>query len=778
MKTYITFILSLSMLAWHSLAAQPVSRIEGRIVDDQTGQPIANVNISLVGTSSGASTDLDGKYFIPGVPPGTYQMSISCVGYATLDLTDIIVTSAKPMVVSEALMPTTIVGQEARVTAGLFRRELIAPTSTRTLSREEIRRFPGGFEDVVRTVSLLPGIAAVNLGGRNDLLVRGGGPTENLYIVNGLEVPNINHFGSQGSSSGSLSFVNLDFVDGVEFSSGGFGAESGDKLSSVLSLKMRPARSDHFGGKVLVSATQYGFNTEGPINDKGGIIFSARQSYLDLIFRAAGLPFIPVYTDFNLVANYDLTPRDKLLIIGLAALDRIERDQSSQENRVTNAGIMDNSQDQVITGVDYTHIGMKVLTNISVNLNDNSYRFSQVDENEEEYFASDAVEREAVLKANSKIHLTDHDELRSGFSYKTAWLNNHTSFADTIYDRNGRKIAVDDLGLPQTISIKTSADKIGSYLKHERSWSFRLETDLGVRSDYYNFLNDKSYIAPRFSVSFQLTDKTRLKSSIGTYYQSPAYVWTLNPVNRNLKALRNDMGVLGFNHLLNEYFGLTTEVYYKNYSNLPTGATPETSYLVLTNSGVGYGGREDNFQSFGYIPLVSSGTGEAYGLEISLQKKYSRDCCYGQAALSIGRSEYTAANGKTYPGQFDQRVIFSVSGGFKPNPRWEYSGKFRFWTGSPYTPVYRPSANPSNPGEIQNIPDEYLTKRLKEGHHLDLRVDRRFNYTGWTMIVFMDIQNVYNYRLETLPSYDFWEDKVDNVNGIGILPSIGISAEF
>ena len=212
------------------------------------------------------------------------------------------------------------------------------------MSREEIRRFPGGFEDVVRTVSTLPGVAINASGGRNDLLVRGGGPSENLYIINNIEVPNINHFGTQGNSSGSLSFVNLDFVDNITFSTGGFKARYGDKMSSVLELKMTEGRNDRFGSKLLVSATQYGLNFEGPVTDRGNFIFSARQSYLDLIFKAAGLPFVPVYTDFNFLAHYDLSPRDKLFFLGLSAIDRVNRDQSSLENRVRNSALLDNTQ--------------------------------------------------------------------------------------------------------------------------------------------------------------------------------------------------------------------------------------------------------------------------------------------------------------------------------------------------------------------------------------------------------------------------------------------------
>ena len=224
-------------------------------------------------------------------------------------------------------------------------------------------------------------------------------------------------------------------------------------------------------------------------------------------------------------------------------------------------------------------------------------------------------------------------------------------------------------------------------------------------TDYYGFIDDSFYPAVRIALGYQLTERTKLKTSLGRYYQSPSYVWVVNPVNRSLKALRNDMGVIGINRLLTDYISLTGEVYYKRYRDLPTGATPGTNYLVLTNTGTGFGGREDDFQSFGFIPLISTAMGEAYGMEIAVQKKYSQDCCYGKASLSYGRSEYTAGNGETYPGQYDQTIVFQVSGGFKPSAKWELSGKFRIWTGAPYTPVYKPTENPLRPGEIQNIPE-------------------------------------------------------------------------
>lgn len=755
---------------------QSAGKIQGRVVDARTQAPLRGVNILVLDTVRGNVSDSLGNFIIEDVLPGVYRLRFSLLGYEPVIKSDVVVNAARPALVNAQLLETVVPGQEIIVTPGYFVEEFASPVSSTKLTAEEIRRFPGGFEDIVRTAATLPGVAVVNQGGRNDLLVRGGGPSENLYLINNIEVPNINHFGSQGSSSGSLSFVNLDFIDRVEFSTGGFGVRYGDKMSSVLSLGIRPGRADRLGGEATISATQFGLNLEGPFKAQGDFLFSARQSYLDLIFKAAGLPFVPRYTDFNFFANYNLSPRQKISVLALAALDRVGRDQSTLENRVTNAGNLDNTQNQFIAGVNWRRLFNQGFLDATLNTNYNGFRFSQIDEFEREYFNSKADETELNFKLTSYLNLHRAGGLYTGLAVKNIFNDNTTAFADTIYDRSGRRVPVGSLGLPPVNALDATAQKYAAYAEWEHKLSAQINFNFGVRGDYYGFLRDAFYPSARLSLGFRLAENLKLKTSAGRYYQSPSYVWVVNPVNEDLKALRNDMAIAGLEYLVRNDFNTSVEFYYKRYRDLPTGNIPgQTDYLVLTNTGVGYGGREDDFQSFGYFPLVSRGNGRAYGVELLLQKRFSEIPCYGQVSLGYTQSEYTAGNGRKYPGQFDQRFIFNVSGGYVFNARWEISGKFRYFTGAPYTPVYRPA---ENNGAIQNLPGEYLSRRLQAGHLLDVRVDRRLNFSNWAMIVFLDIQNIYNYRIPRRPTYDFWENRIDDHDDIGLLPSIGISAEF
>lgn len=770
----------ISLLVFLSLLhSQNFGIITGRIFDAKTKSPLGFANITIPGTNLGAESDSLGNFYVRRVPVGLRRVKAQFIGYIPQIKTDILVTTGKSAYVEIRLEEATYELEEAVFTVGYFPEEEKTQTSTVSLSAEEIRRFPGGFEDVVKTVSTLPGIAINSSGGRNDLLVRGGGPSENLFLINDIEVPNINHFSTQGSSSGSLSFVNLEFVDDVAFSTGGFSAEYGDKMSSTLALTIQNKDIRNFETKINLSATQYGINFKAPISNQGNLIFSARKSYLDLIFKAADLPFVPVYTDFNLFANYNLSPDDQLFILGLAAIDKIDRDQSNEENRVRNSVLLDNTQNIFIGGLNYRRLIRKGYLDFIISNNLYKYEFEQVDEEEVPYFTSNADENETNLKFNVYKSLTTRLGMKSGLSYKRIDTYNETLFADSIYDQNGNKIAAADLGILSDLKADNNSNKYAFYSDWDYLLNEYFDFKLGFRVDYYDFLNNKTSYSPRASIKFSYNPKISFKLSGGTYYQSPSTVWLTNKANRDLKPLRNDMGVLGLNYLFKDDLKFTLETYYKNYSDLPSGTVPGVNdYIVITNTGIGFGGREDNFQSFGYAGLNSEGKAYSYGADFSVQKKYSDTPFYGLSSISWSKTIVTPNNGKEYPGQYDQRFIFNLSGGYIFNDKWELAFKFRYFTGIPITPVYIPTENPENPGFVKNLPDEYLAKRLEEGHHLDVRVDRTFNFKASTLIVYLDIQNIYDFKVPQTPRYNFWEDKIEKYSSIGLLPTIGISYEF
>jgi hypothetical protein len=259
----------------------------------------------------------------------------------------------RPAIVNFELTVTAIELEGVVVQSDYFLRNPIEVGSIKSFSNEEIRRSAGGFEDVIRAVSVLPGVAQADPG-RNDLIVRGGGPSENLYLIDGIPVQNINHFGTQGATGGPLSYVNLDFVSGTTFSTGGFSVLNGDKLSSVLTIDIREGRKDKIGGKGTISATQFGLDLEGPVTSNSTFIVSARRSYLDFIFKAALFIRTEYYDGF---AKYDWKLDNKLYFVSfIAAFDNVKYFNDTEDQRYDNSRILGSDQTQYATGLSYRHL--------------------------------------------------------------------------------------------------------------------------------------------------------------------------------------------------------------------------------------------------------------------------------------------------------------------------------------------------------------------------------------------------------------------------------------
>lgn len=762
MKLYKIFFLSaiISFLLSDFDFAQSRGTIMGKVIDKQTKEPLPFVNISVLNENYGAATDINGNYKIENIPIGTYQLRASAIGYESQVKTDIIVSSGRPAMINFELMPTVIKLQDAVVEAEYFIKIPSEMVSVRGFSQEEIRRAPGGFEDVVRALSVLPGIAQADPG-RNDLVVRGGAPSENLYIVDGFVVQNINHFGSQGATGGPLSYINLDFVSNTTFSTGGFSAQYGDKLSSVLTINLREGRKDRFGGKATVSATQFGLNLEGPLAQNQTFLFSARRSYLDLIFRAAGFSFVPEYYDVLTKYNYDIDNKNKFSYLFIGAFDNVRFFNDTPEKRIDNTRALGSDQIQYVTGFSYRHIHSLGFFDIALGRNFVDYDTYQRDSSLNYIFKNLSREGENFLKADFNIITPRKSEFTFGF------IARHVRFKSDIKFPSFRTTFGEILPISD-FEIHKNYYKLGAYAQFNHVVLERVRINAGIRGDYFDAIKDKYSIAPRLGASIMLTPITNFNISVGRYHQSPSYIWLAAfEQNKNLKFIRTDQYIVGFDHLLREDIQAKIEFYYKDYANYPTSVV--RPYLTLANTGAGFAGADDNFSSFGLEPLVSAGKGFSRGIEFSLQKKSSQIPHYGIFSLTYGQTKFKGLDGILRNGAYDQTWIINLSAGYIFNPKYEASLKFRFATGKPYTPF--------NPDGTQSI-ENYLAKRLPEQHSLDLRIDRRFNFEKWTLIAYIDIQNIYNRKNVSFVRWDRKTNSVDNTASIGILPSIGVSAEF
>ena len=744
-----------------SYAQKNVGSLFGKITDKISKESLPGVNVIINGTSFGAATDIDGNYKIENVPVGNYQVRASFVGYDSQIKSDIIINSARPYELNFELSQAVIELDGIVVTSDFFEMNPTEVTSLKNFSYEEIRRSPGGFEDVVRALSLLPGVAQQDAG-RNDLIVRGGAPSENLFILDGFVIPNINHFGTQGASGGPLSFVNLDYVDETSFSTGGFSAIYGDKLSSVLRINLRDGRKDKLGGKALISATQFGLNLEGPVSDKSNFIFSARRSYLDFIFNAAGFNFVPEYYDVLTKYTYTIDNKSKLSYLFIAAFDKVKFNNNNKEDIYDNAQILGSNQNQYLTGISLQRVIKNGFYNFSISRNFVDYNSFQKDTLFQPIFLNKSREAENEVKLDFVYKFSPTFELNTGLSTKLIKYEADIRFPQIFITTFGEILPI------TALNEYGYFNKSAFYAQLSELFFHRLRTNIGLRTDYFDAIKNKFYLSPRFSTSLMLSEWTSLNFSTGLYNQFPSYIWLFaENANKNLNAIRVTQYILGIDQKLRSDILFKLEGFYKDYSNYPVSLI--RPYLVLANTGAGFGGSTQNFDSFGLEPLVSKGSGVVSGVELSLQKKSSDIPTYGLMSLTYSKSKFKGLDGKLRTGKYDQTWIFNLTAGYIFNEKWEAALKFRIATGNPYTPF-------NNDG-TQSL-SNYLTKRFSPSHSLDVRIDRRWDFNGWSLITYIDIQNIYNRKNTTSIRWDYKTNAPDLQQNIGILPSIGINIEF
>ena len=522
MKTVCTIVALLLMSAAPSGSQTKTGILRGTVINGMTKEPVVGANVVLNGTTLGASTNANGTFDIFTIPVGNYGIRVSAVGYKPIVKTDIVVSSGKPASLSIEMMETVVEFEGVTVTTEFFQKNDESPISLQTLGAEEIRRLPGGLEDVVRAVSILPGVAQVQAG-RNDLIVRGGAPSENLFVVDNIEVPNINHFGTQGASGGPLSFINLDYVNETTFKTGGFGAQYGDKLSSVLTIDLKDGRTDKLGGKVTIAATQFGLNLEGPVDQDGSFIFSARRSFLDFIFKAAGFGFVPEYWDFLGKATFRLSEHDRLTVVGVAALDDVKQFNETEKKRFDNSRILASDQKQAVGGVSWRHLLGRGYTSVTLGQSYVDYDTRQNDSLLTPIFTNKSLEYESSLRGDIVYQFSKTAELSGGVQGKVIRF-----WSDLFLRPFTSSLGGAAFGAHSTYD--TTAYKAALYVQYSQQLD-RLRVTAGVRADYFNAITNSSAFSPRITASYAVSTSTLFGSS----YPYPASI-PLSAINPTVIA--------------------------------------------------------------------------------------------------------------------------------------------------------------------------------------------------------------------------------------------------
>lgn len=735
----ISFFILLCCLCWNVFAAE--YQIKGVVIDKSTRQPLEFVNVLVVGLGIGASTDVNGNFLITQVPPGIYRLQASFLGYKTELAPEYRVNHVTPYVQIE-LEEENASLNEVVVTASPFQKVPESPVSLRVIGLQEIEKAPGANRDISKVVQNYPGVAFSPIGYRNDLIVRGGGPSENRFYLDGVEIPNINHFSTQGASGGPVGLIDADLIRSVKFYSGAFPADKGNALSSVLDFSLRDGDMERNSLKATLGASEVSLSSNGHIGNKTSYLVSVRQSYLQALFKILGLPFLPAYTDASFKIKTRFDSHNELTLLGLGGIDRMKLNLGieGEDAEYMLSYLPEINQETYTVGGVYRHYSQRHVQSIVLSqsyLNNRNVKYRDNDESSEENLTLrlGSIEQETKLRMENTSSWSVW-KVKAGFdlNYSRYKSNEYRKvFANVLREYDYHT----DLSLWRW-GMFASVD----YAAPDKSFT----ASMGVRTDGNNY-SDKMkelwrQLSPRLSVSYRLIEGLTLSGHVGLYYQLPSYTALGfkgeegEYVNRHLDYISVSQESLGLSWTPNENMELSVEGFYKLYGHMPFSLSDQ---IPLSCKGNDYG-------TIGNEALSSEAKGRSYGVELMFKWLLTQTLNLS-SSLTIFKSEFKdGEQGGYVPSAWDNRFILNMSGTYNFPKHWSLGAKVSCIGGSPYTPY---DVEKSSLVEAWNVQgrayydySRYNQERLPVFGQLDVRVDKTFYLKKCMLGFYLDIQNI------------------------------------
>ena len=730
------------------LLAQPVHQVKGTVIDKSSRQPLEFINVMIVGLNKGGVTNAEGKFSIGQVPPGIYRLQASAIGYKTVTTPEYIL-STRDLHIQIEMEENQTELEGVTVTASPFRRDIESPVSLRIIGLQEIEKSPGANRDISRIVQSYPGVTFSPIGYRNDLIVRGGSPSENRFYLDGVEIPNINHFSTQGASGGPVGILNADLIREVNFYTGAFPTDKGNALSSVLDFKLRDGDMERNSLKATLGASEVSLASNGHLGKKTSYLVSVRQSYLQFLFDMLGLPFLPTFTDaqFKLKTRFDA--RNELTVLGLGGIDKMKLNTKAddEDNEYILSYLPKIQQETFTLGAVYRHYaGAHVQSVVASHsyLNNRNTKYQQNDESDPEHL----MLRLRSTEQNTQLRLENSSSFRNwkvtvGTSLDYSQYSN-TTFQKVYTDRAQTfdyhtYLGIMRWGLFGTVNY-TSIDE-------------RFTASLGLRADANNYsaaMKDLSdQLSPRLSLSYQLTEHWSLSGNAGLYYQLPPYT-ALGFKNNNglyankyaLRYMQVSQGSVGLNWRKGDTFEVSVEGFYKDYDKIPLSVADG---IPLTCKGNDYG-------VIGNELLTSTAQGRSYGAELLLKWLIAKKLNLA-SSFTLFKSEYRTDKESEYiASAWDNRFIFNLRGTYNLPRHWSVGMKVSCIGGAPYTPYDADKSSLVTAWNAQGKPyydyTRYNEERLPAFTQVDIRIDKTFYLKRCMLGFYIDLQNIAGSKLK------------------------------
>lgn len=745
MKKNVLFLLLLGLLT--TVSAQPTHRIKGTVIDKASRQPLEFINVLVLGLGRGGVTDAEGHFNIGEVPPGIYRLQASAVGYKTI-LTPEYIVSTKDLTIQIETEENLTELEGVTVTASPFRRDPESPVGLRIIGLQEIEKSPGANRDISRIVQSYPGVAFSPAGYRNDLIVRGGSPSENRFYLDGVEIPNINHFSTQGASGGPVGIINADLIREVNFYTGAFPTDRGNAMSSVLDFKLRDGDMERNSLKATLGASEVSLASNGHIGKKTSYLVSVRQSYLQFLFDMLGLPFLPTFTDAQFKLKTRFNANNELTILGLGGIDNMKLNTKLDGEKAEYIlSYLPKIQQETFTlEAVYRHYAGIHVQSVVVShsyLNNRNTKYLNNDESSADNLSLKlrSVEQETKFRientstfGNWKINFganLDYSQY-TNTTFQRVYIDEGRTFDYHTY------LGMWRWGIFGTINYATTDE--------------RFTASLGVRTDANNFSSGMKgmgdQLSPRLSLSYRLTDGLYLSGNAGLYYQLPPYTglgfkdnngaW----VNKYLRYMSVSQESLGLSWHPGNTFELSAEGFYKQYDKIPFSITDG---IPLACKGNDYG-------VIGNEALSSTAQGRAYGIEILMKWLIAKKLNLA-SSFTLFKSEYRNNKQSEYiASAWDNRYIFNMSGTYNFPHNWSLGMKISCIGGAPYTPYDVEKSSLVTAWNAQGRPyydyTKYNTGRLPAFGQLDVRVDKTFYLKRCMLGFYIDLQNVTNSKFK------------------------------
>ncbi|MBN1479194.1 TonB-dependent receptor [candidate division KSB1 bacterium] len=687
---------------------------------------MSHVNIVILGTASGAASDTNGYFRVDHLMPGTFSLKIMCMGYQTKIINNIRVEAGQTCYLNIKLATHVLPMREILITPGHFSIAQQQSVKQQAIEKERITAIPATLDDIYRVLHIMPGVSFSDDYSAH-FHVRGGKQNENLILLDGMEIYDPYHLKNIG---GAVGVMNMDLIDNMSLMTGGFPAQYGDRLSSVVAIENRPGSSERLRGSIVAGGTGFSSVIEGPI-PFGSCILSFRKSFLKEaaeILNPTDYVFSPSFYDVQGKLAIAANTNNQIILNVLYSKDKSYLEKWRQDSELY---------------ADYGNAYQALVWKSTLS----SKIFSEFILSRGENFWDNRVGRtkeeklnltENVITWNVNVHPKQPHALGCGITFKHIYYN---------YKINAEKLSQEQQELDevvqsyigrQTISPRTF--KLGFYVQDEFQFFKPLYMNIGLRYDYFEYNNDQQ-VSPRVGISCHFKNKTILRAAWGNYYQSPLYteLTHIKGAEYNPKAARSIHYILGLEQFITENVSWRIEAYLKTLDHM-----------------IGHYFEMDDDSGHAQLKYGNPFSGQCRGIEFFINGKLSNNfsiwATYAYSKSTIETYfinwEKMLLEKQTVPRFTDQPHNLSLFFTYQIKS-WELNIKWRYLSGMPYTPMV-PDDNSATPAWRGG---DYYSARYPAYHRLDVRIGKNFSFKYYQLAAFLEIKNLYNRKNVLLYDY-------------------------